>query len=120
ERFRVVTGTAFAQHDLAWVQAHAPADGAVRVLDATSAYACIGIWGPASRAVLQGLSDHDLSNESFPYLRARDLSVESIPCLAVRVTYVGELGWELYAPAEFGVRRWDVLGEAGGECDRVP
>jgi 4-methylaminobutanoate oxidase (formaldehyde-forming) len=64
---------------------------------------------------LQPLTETDLGNEAFPYMRARELSVGFVPCLAVRVTYVGELGWELYCPAEFGRRLWDTLWKAGGE-----
>ena len=115
ERFRIVTGTAFGQHDAAWIRAHAPDDGSVLVEDVTSRYACLGVWGPAARELLQPLTDDDLGNEAFPYMRARELSVGSVPCLAVRVTYVGELGWELYCPTEFGRRLWDILWEAGRE-----
>jgi len=85
----------------------------VTVADLTSAMACLGLWGPAARDVLQPLTETDLSNEAFPYMRARELSVGPVPCLALRVTYVGELGWELYCPTEFGLRLWDVLWEAG-------
>jgi glycine cleavage system aminomethyltransferase T/glycine/D-amino acid oxidase-like deaminating enzyme len=115
DRFRIVTGTAFGQHDSAWIRSHAPAGGSVAVEDVTSRFACLGLWGPAARELLQPLTEDDLSNDAFPYMRARDLSVGSVPCLAVRVTYVGELGWELYCPTEFGRRLWDTLWEAGRE-----
>jgi len=115
KRFRIVTGTAFGQHDAAWIRAHAPDDGSVLVEDVTSRFACLGLWGPAARELLQPLTNDDLGNEAFPYMRARELSVGSVPCLAVRVTYVGELGWELYCPTEFGRRMWDTLWEAGRE-----
>jgi glycine cleavage system aminomethyltransferase T/glycine/D-amino acid oxidase-like deaminating enzyme len=114
QRFRIVTGTAFGQHDLTWIRSHAPANGSVSVEDVTSRYACLGIWGPASREILQPLTTADLSNEAFPYMRAGELSLGPVPCLALRVTYVGELGWELYCPMEFGLGLWDVLWEAGG------
>ena len=110
DRFRIVTGTAFGRHDLAWIRQHAPDDGSVTVEDVTSTYACLGIWGPAARDVMREVSDDDLA---FPYMRARELAVGPIPCLALRVTYVGELGWELYCPVEFGLRLWDVIWEAG-------
>ncbi len=113
ERFRIVTGTAFGQHDLAWIRAHAPADGSVAVEDVTSRLACLALWGPASREILQPLTTEDLGSEAFPYLRAREIAVGSVPCLALRVTYVGELGWELYCPTEYGLRLWDTLYEAG-------
>jgi 4-methylaminobutanoate oxidase (formaldehyde-forming) len=113
DRFRIVTGTAFGQHDLAWIRSHAPDDGSVHVDDVTSSYACLGLWGPAAREILQPFTTTDLSSGAFPYMRARELSVGPVPCLALRVTYVGELGWELYAPMEFGLRLWDTLWEAG-------
>jgi glycine cleavage system T protein len=113
ERFRIVTGTAFGRHDLAWIRSHAPEDGSVTVSDVTSRYACLGLWGPAAREILQPLTGADLGNEAFPYMHARELAVGPAPCLAVRVTYVGELGWELYCPTEFGLALWDTLWESG-------
>lgn len=115
ERFRIVTGTAFGLHDLSWIREHAPEDGSVVVEDVTSRYACLGIWGPRSREILQPLSTADLSNEAFRYMRAREIDVGQVPCLALRVTYVGELGWELYCPMEFGLRLWDTIWDAGRE-----
>jgi glycine cleavage system T protein len=115
DRFRIVTGTAFGQHDSAWIRAHAPEDGSVAVEDVTSRLACLGLWGPGARELLQPLTDEDLGNDAFPYMRARELSIGVVPCLAVRVTYVGELGWELYCPAEFGRRLWDTIWEEGEE-----
>jgi 4-methylaminobutanoate oxidase (formaldehyde-forming) len=115
DRFRIVTGTAFGQHDSAWIRSHAPDDGSVLVEDATSRFACLGLWGPAARDVLQPLTTADLGNDAFPYMRARELAVGPVPCLALRVTYVGELGWELYCPMEFGLRLWDTIWEAGQE-----
>ncbi len=112
DRFRIVTGTAFGQHDLAWIRSHAPDDRSVRVADVTSQYACLGLWGPESRAILQPLCVEPLD---FPYMRARELAVGAVPCLALRVTYVGELGWELYCPSEYGLRLWDELWQSGRE-----
>jgi glycine cleavage system aminomethyltransferase T/glycine/D-amino acid oxidase-like deaminating enzyme len=113
DRFRIVTGTAFGRHDLAWIRQHAPDDGSVHVADVTSAYACYGIWGPKARAILQPLTTAELGTDGFPYMTARELAVGPVPCLALRVTYVGELGWELYCAAEYGATLWDVLWEAG-------
>jgi len=109
-RFRIVTGTAFARHDLAWIRTHAP-EG-VQVEDVTSRYACLGLWGPSARAILQLLATEELT---FPYMRACELALGSVPCLALRVTYVGELGWELYCPVEYGLRLWDTIWRAGRE-----
>ena len=109
DRFRIVTGTAFGRHDLAWIASHAPDEG-VTVEDVTSHFACLGLWGPKAREILQQLVVEPLD---FPYMRARELAVGPVPCLALRVTYVGELGWELYCPMEYGVRLWDEVWAAG-------
>jgi len=109
DRFHIVTGTAFGQHDLAWIRSHAPDDGSVRVENLTSQLACLGIWGPKSRDILEPLT----GPLDFPYMRAREVAVGPVPCLALRVTYVGELGWELYCPSEFGLRLWDTIWDAG-------
>jgi 4-methylaminobutanoate oxidase (formaldehyde-forming) len=110
DRFGIVTGTAFGRHDLSWIrqQSRPPAD--VLVEDVTSRWACIGLWGPHARAVLAGASTDDLS---FGYMRWRDLTVGDVPVRALRVTYVGELGWELYCPMEYGSALWRTLWEAG-------
>ncbi|MDQ2911234.1 MAG: FAD-dependent oxidoreductase, partial [Actinomycetota bacterium] len=108
DRFRIVTGTAFGRHDLAWIASHA-GEG-VRVDDVTDEYACLGLWGPAAREILQPVASEELS---FPYMRARELELAGIPCMALRVTYVGELGWELYCAMERGLELWDALWEAG-------
>ena len=76
--------------------------------DVTAAWACFGLWGPAARDVLQPLTRTTLANEAFPYLTARPSSLGAVPVLAVRVTYVGELGWELYCPTEYGATLWDA------------
>jgi len=113
ERFFIVTGTAFGNHDLGWIRRHAPEDGSVTVSDVTSSRACIGIWGPMARQILASTSSDDVSNEAFPYLTARAMSIGHVPVTALRVTYVGELGWELYCPMEYGLLLWDTLWEAG-------
>jgi glycine cleavage system aminomethyltransferase T len=113
ERFLIVTGTAFGNHDLGWIRRHQPDDGSVNVRDVTSARACLGLWGPRARDILEPLSTDDLSDAAFPYLTARDITLGEIPVLALRVTYVGELGWELYPPAEYGRALWRRLWQAG-------
>jgi 4-methylaminobutanoate oxidase (formaldehyde-forming) len=112
DRFLIVTGTAFGNHDLGWIRKHMPEDESVSVNDRTSARACFGIWGPRAREILQALTTDDLSNDAFPYLTAREISIAEVPVLALRVTYVGELGWELYPPAEYGLRLWDRIYES--------
>ena len=113
DRFFIVTGTAFGNHDLGWIRKHAPEDGSVTVTDVTSARACFGLWGPRARDILAALTRDDLSDAAFPYLTARAVAVGNVPALALRVTYVGELGGELYPPMEYGANMWDTLWEAG-------
>ncbi len=113
DRFLLVTGTAFGNHDLAWIRRHAPDDGSVQVNDVTSSLVAFGLWGPRARDILAATTTDDVSNAAFPYLSARRITVGSVPLLAVRVTYVGELGWELYAPTEYGAALWDRLWATG-------
>ena len=110
ELFSIVTGTAFGNHDLSWIRRSAPADGSVRVSDVTSRWACFGLWGPRARDVLAPLTPDPLD---FGYMTMRDLAVGDVPVRALRVTFTGELGWELYCPTEFGAALWRTLWEAG-------
>ncbi|MGE5265037.1 MAG: GcvT family protein, partial [Acidobacteriota bacterium] len=113
DRFRIVTGTAFGEHDRSWIRLNLPDDAPVVVEDVTSQYACLGLWGPRARDILQRLTKADISNAVFPYMTAQNIAIGDVPVLAVRVTYVGELGWEFYCPMEYGQRLWDVLWQAG-------
>ena len=113
ERFSIVTGTAFGNHDREWIRRHLPEDGSAAVRDVTSAWACFGVWGPKARKILQPLTPQDLGNEEFPYMNVRETTVGDVPVRALRVTYVGELGWELYCPTEYGIGLWRALWEAG-------
>jgi glycine cleavage system aminomethyltransferase T/glycine/D-amino acid oxidase-like deaminating enzyme len=115
DRFLIVTGTAFGNHDLGWIRKQLPAEGdrSVRVRDTTSARACLGIWGPRARDILQPLTKDDLSSEAFPYMSAREITIGESPVLALRVTYVGELGWELYTPSEYGRSLWHSIWVPG-------
>jgi glycine cleavage system aminomethyltransferase T/glycine/D-amino acid oxidase-like deaminating enzyme len=108
--FSIVTGTAFGNHDLSWIRRNAPADGSVRVSDVTSRWACFGLWGPHARDVLAPLTPDPLD---FGYMTMRELAVGDVPVRALRVTFTGELGWELYCPTEFGAGLWRALWEAG-------
>jgi 4-methylaminobutanoate oxidase (formaldehyde-forming) len=113
EKFLIITGTAFGVHDSSWLRINMPEDGSVTLEDVSSSYACIGIWGPKSRQILSKVTKADISNDGFPYMTARYLTVGNVPVLASRVTYVGELGWEFYCPMEYGLQLWDTLWEAG-------
>ena len=113
DRFLIITGTALGQHDLSWLRLNIPEDGTVEIEDVSSAYGCIGLWGPKARTILEKVTNADITNESFPYMIAKQINVGDVPVLAMRVTYVGELGWEFYPPMEYGLRLWDTLWEAG-------
>ena len=113
DRFLLVTGTAVGQHDLGWLRSHLPLDDSVAINDLTASRVCFGLWGPRARDILASVTRDDVSDGAFPYLTAQPITVGSAPVHALRVTYVGELGWELYAPTEFGLGLWRTLWEAG-------
>lgn len=107
--------------DIAWLRRRADELGLnVRIEDAASGSCGLGLWGPQARAVLEQLTEADLSNESFRFYRSKEISVSGVPVLALRLSYVGELGWELYAPAEFGRFLWDELFTAGAAHGILP
>ena len=118
--FRVVTGGAHGNADRKWFSDHMPADGGAYVVDQTSAYTTIGIWGPKAREILQSVTRDDLSNAAFKFGDCRTIEVKSLLVLASRISYVGELGWELYVPFETGARLWQILHEAGAPHGAVP
>jgi glycine cleavage system aminomethyltransferase T len=99
--------------DIEWMKRHLPEDGSVQVRDISGGTCCIGVWGPQARELVQSLSPNDLSNEAFGFFKARRLYMGEVPVVALRVSYVGELGWEIYASADLGLRLWDLLYEAG-------
>ncbi len=113
DRFRVVTGSGFVPGDLGWLRMHMPPDGPVEVREVTEELAVIGLWGPAARRILQAVTPDDVSNAAFPYLTARSIRAASADVWAQRVTYVGELGWELYVAPDRAGSVWDALLEAG-------
>ncbi len=113
DRFLMITGTAVGGHDLGWLRRHLPDDGSVLVNDITSGRVCFALWGPRARDILNSTTRHDVSDSAFPYLTAQAITVGSVPTYAMRVTYVGELGWELYAHTEYGLALWRTLWGAG-------
>ncbi len=113
DRFFIITGTAFGQHDMSWLSLNMPEGGSVTIEDVSSNYACLGMWGPKARAILEKVTMDDVSNDGFPYMTSRRINVGDVPVIASRVTYVGELGWEFYCPMEYGLRLWDTLWKAG-------
>ncbi|MER6788884.1 FAD-dependent oxidoreductase [Streptomyces sp. NPDC000658] len=98
--------------DLDWFARHLPADGSVQVRDITPGTCCIGLWGPLARKVLQPLTEDDFSDAGLKYFRAKHAYIGSVPVTAMRLSYVGELGWELYTTADQGGKLWDTLWRA--------
>ena len=115
DRFRLVTGSGFGQRDSDWLARHLPESGAA-MTDVTGTYATLNICGPKAREILQSVSDDDLSNEAFPFLAAREIELGFAKVLAVRIGYVGELGYELYIPQEYGAQVYEALWRAGQEA----
>jgi glycine cleavage system T protein len=113
DQFMIVTGGGTAEHDKAWIYRHMPDDGSVNITDESTKWCCIGVWGPQARELMRNATDDDVSSTGFPYLTAKHITVGEIPALALRISYAGELGWEIYAPFEFGQKLWDELWEAG-------
>ncbi|MFO1084562.1 MAG: FAD-dependent oxidoreductase [Reyranellaceae bacterium] len=112
-RFYMVTGSAFGVRDMGWIGKHLPSDGSVTVQELTSARATINLAGPRAREILAVVADGDVSNEAFPYMSARSLRIGYAPVLALRVTYVGELGYELHLPTEYAAHVYELLWSAG-------
>ncbi len=115
ERFRIVTAGVSGRHDLAWLRAQRRDGERVTVTERTGETFVLGLWGPKARAILAAVTDADVSNQAFPYLTARHLEVGEVPVWAQRISYVGELGWELYGDFAMGGRAWELLWRAGRE-----
>src|SRR3954451_7713035 len=111
DHFRVVTGGAHGMADLKWYADHAP-EGTT-VIDLTSGWTTLGLWGPRSRDILASLTRDDVSHAGFPFGTCRTIELDALRVLASRISYVGELGWELYVPMEQGAKLWDMVWEAG-------
>ena len=116
DHFRVITGSSFISNDLAWIRMNVRlGDQPVEIQDVTTDWACIALWGPKARQVLQKVTPSDVSNQAIPYLMSAWIDVHGAKVLAQRVSYIGELGWELYVPYERAVQVWDALFQAGQE-----
>ena len=113
EEYLVVTAGATLRRDLHWLRGHIPDGAHCFAIDVSNAYAVLGVMGPRSRNLLQSLTDADLSNERFPFGTSREIDLGYAFVRASRITYVGELGWELYIPAEFALHVYDELVAAG-------
>ena len=114
DRFRVITGSGTIDADLGWIRANVQDGERLSLRDVTEELAVIGLWGPAARDVLAETTDDDVSGDGFPFMQARSMDLHGAPVLAQRVTYVGELGWELYVEPAWATQVWDRLWRAGG------
>ena len=113
--YYIVTGTGFATHDFDWISRNIPAGMNAQLFDVTSAYAVLSLMGPRARDILQKVTRDDVSNEGFPFATARTIGIAGCPVNALRVTYVGELGWELHLPVEYAATVYEALHAAGAE-----
>ncbi|MCW2493086.1 MAG: FAD-dependent oxidoreductase, partial [Frankiales bacterium] len=119
EEYLLITGAASVIHDLDHLRRNFPADARVNVVDVTSSYAVFGVMGPNARLLLQKLSRTDLSEQAFGFATSQEIDLGHCTVRATRITYVGELGWELYVPAEFAVGVYHLLSRAGSEFGLV-
>ena len=120
ERFRIVTGAFDGARDEVWFRRHLPVDGSVQLENLSSALCTIGVWGPDARTLLSTITDTPLSQAAFPYGTVRDAIVDGIPATMLRISYVGESGWEVYTRMPHGVRLWDAIRKAGRAFDARP
>jgi glycine cleavage system aminomethyltransferase T/glycine/D-amino acid oxidase-like deaminating enzyme len=118
--FRVVDAGFAGNADRKWMTDHLPEDGSVNFADVTTSWSMIAIWGPRARDVVASVTTDDLSNEALPYGSCLPVDIGSVRVIAARISYAGELGWELHVPVEQGARLWDILWEAGQPHGIVP
>ncbi len=115
DEFYIVTGTGFASHDFDWIRRNIPSGANAQLFDVTSAYSVLTLMGPASRSILSTVTAADLSNEAFPFGTFQTIGIAGCPVRALRITYMGELGWELHLPVEYAPNVYDTLMSAGTE-----
>ncbi len=115
DQYYIVTGTGFATHDFAWIARNIPEGLDAGLVDVTSGYAVLSLMGPRARDVLARITGDDVSNEGFPFGTVREIGAAGAPARALRVTYVGELGWELHIPTEFAVNVYEAVMAAGAD-----
>ena len=120
DRYRVVTGGARFGPDWQWLDRRVGDDEAVTLIDQSSALSTLGVWGPNARDVIESVTEEDVSDEAFPAYTAQEMTIGSVEGWGMRVSYVGELGWELYVPREQGRRLWREIETAGEDYDIRP
>jgi glycine cleavage system T protein len=120
DHFRLVSGTSFVANDIGWVKLHTPVDKDITVTDVTNDFACLSLCGPDARKVLEMVTGDDVSNEGFAYMTAKSIDISGMNVWAQRVSYTGELGWELYMANDAALVVWDAIVEAGKAFDITP
>ena len=120
DHYRVVTGGTTGNIDRKWFADRMPAGGTAQVADQTSAWTTVGLWGPRARDILGSITESDVSHDAFAFGRCKRIEIGPVAVIASRISYVGELGWELHAPMEQGARLWDLVLEAGRPHGAVP
>ncbi|MGI8421286.1 MAG: GcvT family protein, partial [Gaiellaceae bacterium] len=120
DTFRVVTGGAHGMADVKWFADRLPENGTAQVTDLTSSWCTLGLWGPRARDILETVTSDDVSHEGFPFATCKTIEIGPLRALASRISYVGDLGWELSVPLEPGARLWDIVAEAGVPHGVIP
>ena len=120
DRFRIVTGVFDGARDAFWFRKHLTVDGSVQFEDRSSAISTLGVWGPRAQALLAGIADRELGQAESPYGTARHALIDGIPATMLRISYVGEAGWEIYTRTEHGLGLWDAIWSAGRDFDLRP
>lgn len=115
DSYYIVTGTGFATHDFDWIRRNIPEGMNAQLVDVTSSNAVLSLFGPKARDILAAVTRADVSNDAQPFASARQIGIAGCPVLALRITYVGELGWELHLPTEYALTVYDALHKAGAE-----
>jgi heterotetrameric sarcosine oxidase gamma subunit len=118
--FRVVTGAFDGMRDKKWFTDHLPEDGSAQLSDVTTGWSTIGVWGPRARDLVQSITAHDMSNAAFPFATCQRVEFGPVRAIASRISYVGELGWEIYVPFDKAPKLWDMLWEAGQKFGVAP
>ena len=113
DEYYIVTGTGFATHDFNHIKRHIPEDARASLVDVTSAFGVLSLMGPEARHILEAVAEGDVGADAFPFLTAREIQIGGAPVRALRLTYVGELGWELHVPTEYMLTVYETLREAG-------
>jgi sarcosine dehydrogenase len=113
DEYYIVTGTGFATHDFNWIKRNIPATMNAQIFDVTSAYAVLSLMGPNSRKILQSVTRDDVSDEAFGFGQLKTIGIGGCPINAMRITYVGELGWELHLPVEYATQVYQKIMQAG-------